>query len=95
MLSPALLIPLKYWPKFALWLIGLLTSASIIAGVVIIWAYELKLENLLQSLDFVYYLEYYYYPTWTRAFPWFMGLILGYYIFNIKQAKRKIVLNKV
>jgi peptidoglycan/LPS O-acetylase OafA/YrhL len=40
------------------------------------------------------YEKYYYYLTHTRCVPWFIGLILGYYIFKLKQDKLRLKLNK-
>jgi peptidoglycan/LPS O-acetylase OafA/YrhL len=40
------------------------------------------------------YEKYYYYLTHTRCAPWFIGVILGYYIFQLKQNKFRLKLNK-
>jgi peptidoglycan/LPS O-acetylase OafA/YrhL len=41
------------------------------------------------------YGKYYYVRTHTRCAPWFIGVILGYYIFKIKQNQFRLKLKKI
>ncbi|KAJ3619355.1 hypothetical protein MTP99_005043 [Tenebrio molitor] len=45
--------------------------------------------------NFNNYQNYYYFLTHTRCAPWFIGLILGYYIFKLKQNEFRLELNKL
>jgi hypothetical protein len=45
--------------------------------------------------NFNNYQNYYYFLTQTRCAPWFVGLILGYYIFKMKQNEFRLELNKL
>jgi hypothetical protein len=40
------------------------------------------------------YENYYYYRTHTRCPSWFIGVILGYYIYKLKQKEFRLKLNK-
>ncbi|XP_012280072.1 nose resistant to fluoxetine protein 6 isoform X1 [Orussus abietinus] len=88
MLSPLLIYPLWKNPKA-----GLLLSIVVIIAAILL-QFSILVTYDLVGLPFTFqtgngewkdHLEYYYYPSHTRATPYILGLLLGYCIYRYKQ----------
>ncbi|XP_065155196.1 nose resistant to fluoxetine protein 6-like [Atheta coriaria] len=91
LLSPLILFPIKRWPRLTLAAIVVAALASISTGFAVAWVHKLtdinsiNLENPNASLD---YMKMYYTATYTRAAPWLIGIIVGYFIYKIKVVQK-------
>jgi peptidoglycan/LPS O-acetylase OafA/YrhL len=89
-LAPIVLIPLSRWPKIGLGLLGVLTVAGVIAPFSI--GYAKNLGNMLSDPN---YMSEYYTQTYARFGPYVIGMILGYFLYKIKQAEMRLRLPPV
>ncbi|KAJ3616844.1 hypothetical protein MTP99_011285 [Tenebrio molitor] len=95
LISPVLLYPLWKYPKVCLSFLVLCILGFVGVSFYVAWAYSLTAipTNFYGNVD--NYENFYYYLTHTRCAPWFIGVILGYYIFKLKQNELKLELNKI
>ncbi|XP_044737961.1 nose resistant to fluoxetine protein 6-like [Chrysoperla carnea] len=77
--SPLILLSVKYWPKYVPYLFPALIVIFTIIPTIIAWQYDLGLM-LGGGTDFAHY----YAATYSRAGPWIIGLFLGYILYNTK-----------
>jgi hypothetical protein len=89
-LAPIVLIPLSRWPKIGLGLLGVLTVAGVVAPFSI--GYAKNLGNMLSDPN---YMSEYYTQTYARFGPYVIGMILGYFLYKIKQAEMRLRLPPV
>nr|XP_022912575.1 nose resistant to fluoxetine protein 6-like isoform X1 [Onthophagus taurus] len=87
-LAPILLIPLVKWPRKTIFATIVLIVASIIWAFCVSWNKDLDLMYYNYSLDFYSF----YISTHFRASSWLIGLILGYFLFTIRN--KKLLINK-
>ncbi|KAK5641505.1 hypothetical protein RI129_010052 [Pyrocoelia pectoralis] len=95
--SPIFLLALSRWPKRTMCGIIALTVCNIIACFLLGWF--LELNAIMQgNVDFekqMIYVWQYYFPAYTRAAPWLIGIILGYYLYLSKKEKRTLPMKAV
>ncbi|XP_044729189.1 O-acyltransferase like protein-like [Chrysoperla carnea] len=94
-LSPLILYPMWRWKKFTYIVIPILLVILHISTYLIVFLLELKVKYMTTDADqqdIADYNKYYYQPSHTRAIPWLMGVLLGYYIYHLQVPKR---LNKI
>ncbi|RZC31744.1 nose resistant to fluoxetine protein 6-like, partial [Asbolus verrucosus] len=93
-ISPLVFLALWKWPKICLPILGLCTLGFMATAFYIAWVNDLTviLSNLYGNATD--YSNKYYLLTHTRATPWVIGVILGYYIFKIKQNEIRFRLHK-
>ncbi|XP_044255135.1 nose resistant to fluoxetine protein 6-like [Tribolium madens] len=93
-ISPIIFFALWKYPKMC---IATLCGCIIaIMGASFYSAWENHLTALVANLygNFKEYTHKYYFLTHLRASPWIIGIILGYYLFKIKQNNTQIKINK-
>ncbi|XP_065155198.1 O-acyltransferase like protein-like [Atheta coriaria] len=91
LLSPLILFPIKRWPRITLAAIVVAALASISTSFAVAWVHKLTDMNSI-NLDnpnaLTDYMTIYYTATYTRAAPWLIGIIVGYYIYKIKVVQK-------
>ncbi|GLV35421.1 uncharacterized protein CBL_01429 [Carabus blaptoides fortunei] len=83
-LSPIILIPLWRWPKYTLYASVALVFGCIVSGFVVTYHFDLTANIIANGVDTNYTTKYYF-ATHTRYGPWLIGLMMGYYIFKLKE----------
>ncbi|XP_044739809.1 nose resistant to fluoxetine protein 6-like [Chrysoperla carnea] len=96
-LSPLLLIPIKKWPKITVYLLSTLVLIFIVIPTVFAWHYKLAayLFSTAEGNGNVEHFNTYYRSTYTRAGPWILGLLLGHFLFNLKEKKNILPLDRI
>ncbi|KAJ3619354.1 hypothetical protein MTP99_005042 [Tenebrio molitor] len=94
LISPVLLNALCKYPRICLSFLVLCVLGCVGVSFYVAWVHNLNaiLSNFYGNFN--NYEKYYYYLTHTRCAPWFIGVILGYYIFKLKQNEFTLKLNK-
>ncbi|KAK6641445.1 hypothetical protein RUM44_013156 [Polyplax serrata] len=96
--APLIILPLWKWPKFGKIGLWLLLVASTVVVFLIAYIYEFRapfsagfdgIDEFLRTTKMIYV------PTHTRASPYIIGILVGYYLHNLKKAKTKFVISKV
>ncbi|XP_044737959.1 nose resistant to fluoxetine protein 6-like [Chrysoperla carnea] len=78
-ISPLILLSVKYWPKYVPYLFSTLVIVFTIIPTIVAWQYDLGV--MIGGGD---YFRVYYAQTYARAGPWILGLFLGYILYNTK-----------
>ncbi|XP_017782126.1 PREDICTED: uncharacterized protein LOC108566646 [Nicrophorus vespilloides] len=91
-LSPIILIPLKKFPKYVLSGLVLLTAISMGGTFYIACYYNLR---GLEQIGNMNTLTKYYVTTHTRAPPYLIGMIVGYFIYLCKRPGGNFKINKI
>ncbi|XP_068912453.1 nose resistant to fluoxetine protein 6-like [Tenebrio molitor] len=94
LISPVLLYALWNYPRICLSFLLLCILGFIGVSFHVACVHNLSpiLTNLYGNVD--NYENFYYYLTHTRGAPWFIGIILGYCIFKLKENELILKLNK-
>ncbi|KAJ3630520.1 hypothetical protein MTP99_011713 [Tenebrio molitor] len=94
LISPVLLYALWKHPRICLSFLVLCVLGFVGVSFYVAWVNDLSaiLTNFYGNVS--NYENLYYFLTHTRCAPWLIGLILGYYIFKLKQDEFKLKLNK-
>ncbi|XP_063927526.1 nose resistant to fluoxetine protein 6-like [Zophobas morio] len=93
--SPVVLFGLWKYPKFCLPILGL--CSLVFMGVSFYEAWDNDLPAILSNLYTTHATDYqneYYLLTHTRATPWVVGVVLGFFLFKIKQKEITLELNQ-
>ncbi|CAH1381071.1 unnamed protein product, partial [Tenebrio molitor] len=94
LISPVLLYPLWKYPRVCLLFLVLCVLGFAGVSFYVAWVYKLSALRTNFHGNVNNYQNYYYFLTHTRGAPWFVGVILGYYIFKLKQNEFTLKLNK-
>ncbi|KAH0807828.1 hypothetical protein GEV33_014962 [Tenebrio molitor] len=94
LISPLILYALWKYPRACLPFLVLCILLFVGVSFYVAWMYDLHaiLTNFYGNRG--NYGKYYYVRTHTRCAPWFIGVILGYYIFKFKQNQFRLKLKK-
>ncbi|XP_031334569.1 O-acyltransferase like protein-like isoform X2 [Photinus pyralis] len=91
-ISPIFLLALSRWPKRTLYGIVALIVCNIVGCFLLGWFFELN--GIMQgNVDFekqMVFVWQYYFPAYTRAAPWLIGIILGYYLYLSKKKRYEL-----
>nr|XP_008192486.2 PREDICTED: nose resistant to fluoxetine protein 6-like isoform X3 [Tribolium castaneum] len=93
-ISPIIFFLLWKHPKVCITLLCGISVAITAASFYVAW--QNQLTALLSNFygNFREYLHKYYFLTHLRATPWIIGIILGYYLFKIKQNNTQVKMSK-
>lgn len=96
-ISPFIILPLWYFPKFGKYYLGVLLVLSALAQFIVAYVYEFRLPfSISQDIEeYKKTTELLYVPTHTRATPYVIGIFLGYYLNDLRKKNKKLQLSKV
>lgn len=99
LLSPFVLLPSVWYPKYLRYLLGVLIVLGIVVPTVV--SYEYNLSSVFAALDIktmlgqIDFLIYYYFQTHCRFGPYVVGLLFGDLVYQYKKSKRSYLNKKL